>query len=659
MRFVQRSTAAFALGLALCAAIRVSSLPTDLLFMLPAVAVAWAGVFSALRARRGSPRLFLWVAVPCWVWLLMLVVNPFWSAWTEMSIWIGLTFALLPASVLGLHELLGDDRVWNRLEWFVFGAAAFVAVWMLCEYFVLGQRADGPFLDPNVASAVVYASLLPLLYRFFVATDRGLLSYLLVGLVFVLSAGLFTSFSRGGVGSFVIALAGTAIVLLVAGGRAARWRFTGCLVVILVAYSVVYYGPQQPHVRTLTNLSQDHSLQMRFLMWDSALDIYADAPVLGSGLGTFDILYARYRSPVETGTTGDMAHNDYLQVLAESGPLGLALLLGFVLCVLSCAMWLMWRLWRSRMQPGVERRAMMRDMGLCATLLALCVHATVNFIFYPLLLALLAGLYAARLAGRYALTHRGAPGRRTWDVLRRLVRPVFAVAALISLVSIGTASVSFMTLHPGMNSGADYVSMDNPEYQLALTLSSINPLDYRALFYIARAEAVSATRLQKLGAEEQAASRAIQALSDFQRLLAVKRPDCSSQANKGTLLWHFRSQEQALRRAGVWQDPAQVLRRAIAAVPICMPAWIALAKLREGQDSVKLGIAVLEHAKKWMNFAPVERGSAAKMLVTLAQFVAQAGNRSRALKILRVVISAAPWYQPALSLRSELKGVDK
>lgn len=638
-----------ALYAAIPSAIFVSSLPDDLLFMLPAAAVVWGGVFTALRDRGATSRLSLWIAVPCWCWLILLALNPIFSVWPEASIWFSMEIALIPASVLGLSGALADDRVWNRLEWWLFASATLVAVWMGYEYFAQGLRANGPFLDANVASAVLYATLLPLIYRLVVARDRGPARCVLTLLVLLLSVGLFTSFSRGGVGSFAIALIGSAVVLALCGSRPMWWRFAGCLALVGVAYAAVYNGPQQPHVRTLDSVAGDHSLQMRFVMRHSALDIYADAPLTGTGLGTFSVTYPRYRPLIESGTVGDMTHNDYLQMLAEGGPLLFCLLVVFVLSVLSSAIWLLVRLRRAR--AGPEHDAMIRDMGLFAALLALAVHATVNFIFYVLMLSLLTGLYAARLAGRYAVTDKPLPAARGIDLLRRVARPLCAVAALVSLGVVGTGLISAHALQPGAQGGADRVSMDNPDYHLALILSHINPLDYRADFYLGRAEAAAALGL---GPGDLGTGLTEIALKDLNHLLAIKHPDCSAQAIKGRLLNNFEPQADALRKAGLWQNPVQMLRETTQALPTCMPAYVALADYWEQRGDLRRAYRALAPAFPWLRVVVVNKEDHAKTLTKMAQLQARMGHPEKALDLLKEVRTNAPDFPPARDLRERI-----
>jgi hypothetical protein len=62
---------------------------------------------------------------------------------------------------------------------------------------------------------------------------------------------------------------------------------------------------------------------LRESYWSAALQGYADHPLLGNGAGTFEQLWLLYR-PSRIYNVLD-AHNAYLEVLAELGPLGLVL----------------------------------------------------------------------------------------------------------------------------------------------------------------------------------------------------------------------------------------------------------------------------------------------------------------------------------------------
>jgi O-antigen ligase len=60
--------------------------------------------------------------------------------------------------------------------------------------------------------------------------------------------------------------------------------------------------------------------------------MFSHQPVLGFGLGTFPTVYPSYRT-FYTNLFVNEAHNDYAQVLVETGLLGFGLMLWFLICL--------------------------------------------------------------------------------------------------------------------------------------------------------------------------------------------------------------------------------------------------------------------------------------------------------------------------------------
>jgi O-antigen ligase len=101
-----------------------------------------------------------------------------------------------------------------------------------------------------------------------------------------------------------------------------------------------------------------------------ALELAKDYPVFGAGGGTFYTAFPRYRGP-ELKAYFDFAHNDYIQFLAETGVVGLALagslpLFALVLAVLALA---------RRRDPLARGFAFAVLMGV----VSLGIHSTVDF----------------------------------------------------------------------------------------------------------------------------------------------------------------------------------------------------------------------------------------------------------------------------------------
>jgi len=69
--------------------------------------------------------------------------------------------------------------------------------------------------------------------------------------------------------------------------------------------------------------------------WDvlkDSLRMFARKPILGWGLGAFETVHPAFRS-FYTTVYDNAAHNDYVQVLVESGIVGFAYVVWFITCV--------------------------------------------------------------------------------------------------------------------------------------------------------------------------------------------------------------------------------------------------------------------------------------------------------------------------------------
>ena len=79
----------------------------------------------------------------------------------------------------------------------------------------------------------------------------------------------------------------------------------------------------------------------RILLWGSGLKIVADNPVTGVGQNSFPLVYPQYRSPDVTEPQISHLHNNFLQIAAERGLLGLAAWLSIWIT----ALWVMISAW--------------------------------------------------------------------------------------------------------------------------------------------------------------------------------------------------------------------------------------------------------------------------------------------------------------------------
>jgi O-antigen ligase len=225
------------------------------------------------------------------------------------------------------------DRKNFALALIVFGA--------LYAFFALAQAltSDGKFFwvyTPRFHGAIYgsyvnhdhYAGLMEMLVPFPLVVSMGHLlrggKRALVAFCAVLMAStIFLSGSRGGMLSFVLEIVVFAALTLVQ-RRNPRVALGLISVCVLVLAFLVFLGKGQ----VLGRLG-DLGPGMRLNVTKDCLRMFSHRPVWGWGLGTFPTVYASYRS-FYTNLFVNEAHNDYAQLLVETGLLGFGLMLWFL-----------------------------------------------------------------------------------------------------------------------------------------------------------------------------------------------------------------------------------------------------------------------------------------------------------------------------------------
>jgi putative inorganic carbon (HCO3(-)) transporter len=224
-------------------------------------------------------------------------------------------------------------------------------------------RMTGPYENP-IDLATYLMVLIPVLIAF-VAVARGVARWLLV----VLSAAAALCFGRTEALGAWMGFGASLLVIALWHPRIRRFAmllFIGCALV------GGFFLRHEGHLAAAFSASEIGKRD-RWVIWQAAIRMIHDRPLLGHGVNTFMANYLDYWVGGERQPR--YAHNCYLQVAAETGLTGLAAFL-----------WLL-GMWIRRMFRAVQRidsDEQIRLLGLLAGLLAFLVHAGIDTNFYAI-----------------------------------------------------------------------------------------------------------------------------------------------------------------------------------------------------------------------------------------------------------------------------------
>jgi O-antigen ligase len=220
----------------------------------------------------------------------------------------------------------------KRFVWFLLSLGFFVSLFGIIQHFSFngklywvfplpdGAHPFGPFVNPNhFAGFVELIAPLGLALIFFSWRSRDHLPVLLLFTIVPVAA-VFLSGSRAGI--LVLVLEFILVPFLSCMQRMERKQlFAAIPIGLLAAGMILWLGVTNVVERFELLAHQDVSRELRVAMDQDTWRIFMDHPWTGTGLGTLIAIYPRYAT-FYNGTIVDHAHNDFLELLADTGLLG-------------------------------------------------------------------------------------------------------------------------------------------------------------------------------------------------------------------------------------------------------------------------------------------------------------------------------------------------
>lgn len=285
------------------------------------VALTAAGALSLWNAKDPGDA---WVGLAFCGGLLLLyfaVIHGANSMWDRRALWLALWLVPLIEAVVALAQLL-----------FVHGTPAY---WLSpAARAVIPTRVTGTLGNPNFLGAFMLLGL--------AVAGAGLLlsprRYIRIVLSLSFTAeflALLVTYSRGAYAGAGLLLASSLLFLGPHRKEALRrlWPVLGAAVALTVLMPGVLFRLHAVSVHQATSIS-------RFYTWRTVLAAWHSSPWIGTGLGSINAVFGRFQplgiiKPYSLLVFPGAADNDYLQLLLETGLLGIALATGGLMLTLA------------------------------------------------------------------------------------------------------------------------------------------------------------------------------------------------------------------------------------------------------------------------------------------------------------------------------------
>jgi len=200
----------------------------------------------------------------------------------------------------------------------------------------IAADAFGPYIYSNHFAGAMCLTLPVLLGVWLTSTTRrvpAFLRHLFVAMLFasaLWTVGVMATSRAGGAALIMAGLVFASLTIEVTWLRRTAYALTTAYVLAVLSFTMAFYGGIEGFEKLFPSFVQPRVEAMlhdgRALAARAALRMFASAPLLGSGLGTFGELFPRF---LRTDFLLNFAHNDYAQWLAETGLLGAGMAIAF------------------------------------------------------------------------------------------------------------------------------------------------------------------------------------------------------------------------------------------------------------------------------------------------------------------------------------------
>jgi len=321
-------------------------------------------------------KLFIIIAFSLWVLKLIITEELYWEE-IKLNIPIFLFILVMSISLLrseiifvGLKDFINFlayfmiffliiNCIYNQKQFLSFLKLYFIVAFLISLYTFVQYYGYDPFFKENNSLTSTLgqknwisnyiAMVFPVVLSFFLLKNDKKIKVIYYILLSILYANFMICQSRGiWISIFVSSIIGLYLIYKFRFVKYLRENRKWLIVIILTFLIItIIYSTDNPMNKSAITVPQralstfdksDTSINQRMLMWKTTFNMIKDNPWFGSGIGTFKINYQNYQADYLQENPEDIkywikageAHNEYLQIWAELGIIGLVLFLTII-----------------------------------------------------------------------------------------------------------------------------------------------------------------------------------------------------------------------------------------------------------------------------------------------------------------------------------------
>lgn len=339
---------------------------------------------------------------PIFAYIIACTLSLFSSVDIYISLYSLTGIVLLAALYFLVPHIVRKRKQIKKIMVSLISVSGLISIYSVAQYLgldLLGLKVigsgniSGPFENRNVLASFLVFTMPVSAGFFFEKIGKKMKIMVGLGAMITLVALVYTR-TRGAWVGFIGAMAIFACIKLTAEGgmkKIFKSLFSKksliiiFLMVVCLGLLIRYdYKKQVSFTKKFLSIAdvKDPATRHRFVMWHTAIDIIKDHPLLGTGVGTFKKIHPKYQSKyLRTEKYGifqglsQFAHNDYLEITANTGILGLGSFLWLIVTLYWTGLKRLKQISESKYSPNLL-------IITLSSLTAVLIHSFFHYSFY-------------------------------------------------------------------------------------------------------------------------------------------------------------------------------------------------------------------------------------------------------------------------------------